>query len=101
MSGSEESTRSMTRGMLGDLDDFDGAKVSVGHLSSRLKAWLALLEGTRADQAWIDELRSLRNEVEVVSAFFVESGRSELLEDERRQLGAIIVHLREALVAHQ
>jgi hypothetical protein len=33
----------------------------------------------------IVKIRSFRNEVEVVSAFYIESGRSELAEDDRWQ----------------
>jgi hypothetical protein len=38
--------------MLGDLDDFDNARISADQLSSILKARLALLKRTSSDQAW-------------------------------------------------
>jgi len=96
----EDVTRSIAREMLQDLKEFDDLKLTVDQLAYRLKARLALLADARADDAWVDELRSLRNEIEVVSAFFIESGRPELTEGEQRQLADIVGELREALVEY-
>ncbi|MDQ1712819.1 MAG: hypothetical protein QOE45_2269 [Frankiaceae bacterium] len=42
----------------------------------------------------------MRNQIEVVNAFLIESGRSSLNEDERREVEDILGVLRAALVAY-
>lgn len=62
-----------------------------GRAVSRWTAWcgskrrIAALQGV-ADQEWIEELRSAWWQLESVNAFWIESGRAELTEDERREV---------------
>ena len=94
------SIRSIARDMIGDLQDYDAATISLWRLSSNLKGRLALLEDVGADQAWVDELRTLRNAIEYVSAFFIESRRTQLTEDEKREVNDVIDELRAALISY-
>jgi hypothetical protein len=92
--------RSITRHMVSDIDRFDGRPAALDDLSFSLKANLALLDQAGADTAWIEELRALRNQVEVVNAFFIESRRLDLTDEERREIGEILDEMRQALVEH-
>jgi len=79
-----EAIRQLARDMILEIDRFVIEAVSVDHLSSTLKVLLAAMAEAQADAEWIGELRSLRNEIEYVSAFWLESGREGLDADERR-----------------
>lgn len=92
--------RVIARQMADDVERFDGQGSALDDLSFSLKANLTSLEQAGADQAWVEELRSLRNEIEVVNAFFIESGRPRLNDEERRQLGEILGELRQALIEY-
>jgi hypothetical protein len=92
--------RTIARQMASDLDRFGGDGDGLADLSFSLKARLALLEQAGADLTWVEQLRAFRNEIEVVNAFFIESGRCRPDEEERRQLREVMEELREALAEY-
>lgn len=92
--------REIANSMLADIDAYEAGRMSVDRLAFHLKSQIAALEQSAANAEWTEELRSLRNEVEYVSAFFIESGRAELNEDESNQLTAVLGELRAALVTY-
>lgn len=86
-------------GMRTVIEAFEADRCSIDRLAWELKSRLAALDQV-ADPQWVDELRSTRNQLEVVSAFFIESGRSALGDDERREVDDILGELRAALLAY-
>jgi hypothetical protein len=92
--------QTIARQMAYDLDEFNGDGTGLQKLSFSLKARLALLEQAGADTAWVEDLRTFRNEIEAVNAFFIESRRRQLNDDEQRKLRTVLEELREALVEY-
>lgn len=92
--------QSIARQMVGDVDAFRSGTIEIDDLSFTLKARLALIEQAGADHAWVEELRSFRNEIEVVNAVLIGAGRTRPDEGEQRQLREVLDELREALVEH-
>jgi len=69
----------------------------VGELSLQRLIWsieerLSIL-GELADPEWVDELRTLSNDLEYVNAFFIESGRDSLDEAERHDVSRTVGRL--------
>jgi hypothetical protein len=81
---SEDALAEQAADMVADVDRFLNGAMTIDRLSTALKIRLAAMEAADADTAWIDELRSLRNQIEYVNAFWLESGRGELDSDELR-----------------
>jgi hypothetical protein len=95
-----ERVRAIARHMMAETEQFTGAGSQLYTLSFSLKADLGLLSDAEADPEWIEELRSFRNELEVINAIFVESNRRELTPDEIRQVEDILSELRQSLVEY-
>lgn len=64
-----------------------------------LKSRISALQGA-ADQEWVEGLRSAWWPLESVNAFWIESGRAELSEDERREVAEALVELLPMLLAY-
>jgi hypothetical protein len=99
MTDYEDQSHDLIAHVRASIDAFDGSRLSIGRLSTDLRSQLAALESV-ADSRWVEELRAMRNQIEVVNAFLIESGRSSLNEDERREVEDILGVLRAALVAY-
>jgi hypothetical protein len=65
-------------------------------ISSALKMYIAALEGV-ADRDWVEELRTMRNDVEQTNASFLNSGRKALSDTERDEILDILGDLKTAL----
>lgn len=96
----DDRIRTIARRMADDISRCEGNGRELNNLSYSLKANLALLVESGADLAWVEELREFRNEIEVINAFFIESGRTSLNDEEQRQLDEVMGELREALVEY-
>ncbi|MCC6497946.1 MAG: hypothetical protein IT193_16965 [Propionibacteriaceae bacterium] len=70
--------------MVVDLSSFLEGGMSIDQLSTVLKIRIAAMAASGADPAWVDECRSLRNEIEYINAFWLESGRPHLDDEESR-----------------
>ena len=70
--------------MVVDLSSFLEGGMSIDRLSTVLKIRVAAMEAAGADPAWVDECRSLRNEIEYINAFWLESGRPHLDDEDSR-----------------
>jgi hypothetical protein len=86
-------------GMREAIQDFDDDKLNIERLAWNLKTRIAALRQV-ADDAWADELKALWNQLEVINAFFIESGRDDLTADERREISEILNELRAAIAAY-
>ncbi|KRE60036.1 hypothetical protein [Nostocoides sp. Soil756] len=86
------------RQMIMDIDQFIGGTMTIDRLSNVLKIRLAAMEASGADFAWVAELRSLRNQIEYVNAFWLESGCDRLGVDDLRAATEAADELRAALV---
>jgi hypothetical protein len=80
-----EQVRSLVEGMLEAVASYRDGRLSLDRLVWELKSRIAALAGV-ADQEWVEELRSAWWQLESVNAFWIESGRAELTEDERRDV---------------
>lgn len=86
--------------MIGDIETFESGRLSIDRLSASLKGQLAALNQAGADPAWVDELRALRNQVECVNAFFLNSGRAALTSEEFDEAHQALGELRQALTEY-
>ena len=82
----------LVRRIVADARAFREGRLSIQGLSEDLKLSIAALLQF-ADPDWVEELRVFRNRVEYVNAFFFESGRADLTEEERRSVDAILEEL--------
>lgn len=94
----QDKIHSIAMQMVEDTESFLDRRTTIDQLSYTLKARIGLLVQEGADSTWIDELRALRNEVEVVNAFHIESGRDQLTESEIRELNETLSELRSRLL---
>ena len=78
------------------LDLFSAGAISSDRLSWCLKSGISAL-GLLDDSEWVEELRTVRNDIEYVNAFFIESGRELLGDNERQEIGALIIRFRSTL----
>lgn len=95
-------TETLTRAVAGirnAIAAFRDDRLPVDRLSWELKNHLSQLDGV-ADEAWVDELRGFRNQVEYVSAFWIESGREQLTDEERRDVELTLSELEAALTVY-
>jgi hypothetical protein len=95
----DDQVRGLVEGMRESIEAFDVDRLPIDRLVWELKSRLAALQQI-ADTKWVEELSSIRNQLEVVSAFFIESGRSSLSEEEHREVGDILAELRAALIPY-
>ena len=95
----DERAVELVSGMRDLIAAFEAGRLPVDRLSWELKSRIAALDDL-ADREWVDELRAIRNQIEVVNAFHIESGRSALTADERRDLEAAIGEMKVALTAY-
>jgi hypothetical protein len=79
---------------------FEAGDLSIHRLSWDLKSRVAALDGI-ADLQWVEQLRTMRNEIELINAVSIESGRSALTDTERREACDILKGLKVALEAHR
>lgn len=93
----DDRIKTIVRRMADDVERFEGDGRALNNLSYSLKANLALLAESGADLAWVEELLGFRNEIEVINAFYIESGRTRLNDEEQCQLEEVMGELREAL----
>jgi hypothetical protein len=89
----------LVQGMRDAIDDFEHQRLSIDRLAWELKSRIAALREV-ADEAWVDELKAIWNQLEVINAFFVESDRKSLTDDERRDAEEVLGELWAALVAY-
>ncbi|HCO03496.1 MAG TPA: hypothetical protein DIT48_09095 [Actinobacteria bacterium] len=94
-----EQARWLVEGMRKAVEAFEADHLSINSLVWALTSRIGAL-GHIADAEWVEELRSMRNQLEVVNAFFIESGRTSLNDKERREVGDTLGELRAALVAY-
>jgi hypothetical protein len=89
----------LVSGMRDVIASFEEGRLPLDRLSWELKSRIAALDEF-VDREWVDELRAIRNQVEVVNAFFIESGRSDMTEEERSDVEAAIEEMKAALTAY-
>lgn len=85
MTETTEQVRALVEGMREAAASYRGGGLPLDRLVWELKSRIAALQGV-ADQEWVEELRSAWWQLESVNAFWIESGRAELTEDERREV---------------
>lgn len=85
MSEAAEQVRTLVEGMRGAAGSYRDGRLPLDRLVWELKSRISVLQGV-ADQEWVEELRSAWWQLESVSAFWIESGRAELTEDEQREV---------------
>lgn len=92
-----EHVRLLTEGMREAADAFEEGRLPLDRLVWELKSRISALQGV-ADDEWVEELRSSWWQLEYVNAFWIESGRSNLTEDERRRITMALEELRPMLI---
>lgn len=85
MTEPNEQVRALVDGMREAAASYRNGRLPLDRLVWELKSRIAALQGV-ADQEWVEELRSAWWQLESVNAFWIESGRAELTEEERREV---------------
>jgi len=85
--------------MLNAITRFESDDLAIGRLSWELKSRLAALGGI-ADRQWVERLRTMRNQIDLIHAVFSESGRATLSDAERQEVRDILDELKAALQRH-
>lgn len=83
-------------GIRNAIRSYEEGKLGLQRLIWSIEERLSILEDG-ADPAWVDRIRTLSNDLEYVNAFFIESGRAVLEEDERRDVGQTVDRLKELI----
>src|SRR5438034_4193487 len=78
---------------------FEEGRASLSGLSTRLHGLISALDAV-ADHEWVEELRSMRNQLEFVNAVFIDSGRGELTDQERQAIEDTLGELRGSLIVY-
>jgi hypothetical protein len=86
-------------GMREAIQTFERGQLRIDRLAWELKSRIALLRDV-SDKAWADELKAIWNQLEVINAFFIESGRDSLTDEERKELDAVLDEMGAALVSY-
>lgn len=94
-----EHVRLLVEGMREAADTFEDGGLTLDRLVWGLKSRISALQNL-AEHEWVEELRSSWWQLEYVNAFWIESGRSELSEDERQQIAMALEELRPLLVEY-
>jgi hypothetical protein len=89
----------LTTGMLSSIQAFHDGQLTIDRLAWKLKSAIAALREV-ANEAWVDELKAIWNQLEVINAFFIESGRETLDADERKDADEVLEELRNAITAY-
>ena len=82
--------------MLRTSQAFEDGELPVDRLSSDLKGIIAALSHI-ADLEWVERIRTMRNQIELINAIYLNSGRSALTPIERQEVKESLSDLREAL----
>lgn len=96
---SATSVEFVAQGMRESLTAYRDGRLSISGLSTELKIRLAAFNDD-VDPAWIEELRTMRNGIEVVNAIYLESGRASLTAEEGAEVEALIDELSAALTPY-
>jgi hypothetical protein len=85
MTDVSEQLRSLVDGMRKAVGSYRAGALSLDRLVWELKSRIGALQPV-ADREWVEELRSAWWQLEYVNAFWIESGRSDLTDEERRNV---------------
>lgn len=93
------SESNLVEGMRVAARSFTAGQLHIDRLAWELRSRIAALREV-ADEAWVEELKAIWNQLEVINAFFIESGRDQLNAEERKEVDEVLDELRAALVAY-
>ncbi len=86
-------------GMRQAIRDFEEGRLSIDRLAWQLKSRIAALRQV-TDEAWVDELKAIWNQLELINALFIESKREVLNPDERSAAVEVLNELLAALAIY-
>lgn len=89
----------LVEGMRSAILAFEEGRLRLDRLAWELKSRIAGLQQF-ADEAWVDEIKGIWNQLEVTNAFFIESGRETPDSDERKDVAQVIDELQAALTEY-
>ena len=89
----------LVKGMRDAIRDFEEERLNIDRLAWELKSRIAALRYV-ADQAWADELKGIWNQLEMINAFHIESGKRNLDPKERKEVEEVLDAFRAALLAY-
>lgn len=96
----EDSTLNMlVAGMRQAIGAYGAGALRLDQLAWELKSRIAALREV-GDESWCDELKSMWNQLELVNAFYIESGRDALSADENNQVSEILDEISAAIVPY-
>jgi len=86
----------LVHGMQVAMQDFETGRLRIDRLAWELKSRIAALHRF-SDPSWAEELKSIWNQLEMVNAFFIDSGREVLTNDELKEVKEILAEFSSAL----
>jgi hypothetical protein len=89
----------LIEGMLNSICAFEEGVLRIDRLAWELKSRIAGLHQF-ADGVWADDLKEIWNQLEMINAFYIESGREALNSEERQNVTQVIDELRAALISY-
>ena len=99
MSGQQVSVWSLAEEMRASVTSFEAGTLRLDRLAWELKSRIAVL-GDIGDAAWADELKSIWNQLELINAVVLDSGRASPSENERKEVHEILGELVTALTPY-
>lgn len=94
-----EQVRFLVEGMREAADAYHAGRLPLDRLVWELKSRIAALQDV-ADHEWVEELRSGWWQLESINAFWIESGRAALTEDEQSEISEALDELRPMLLEY-
>ena len=89
----------LVNGMQVAMQDFGAGRLRIDRLAWELKSRIAALHQF-SDPSWAGELKDIWNQLEMVNAIFIDSGREVLTDDELKEAREILTELGSALSAY-
>lgn len=99
MSDASDKASPLVRGMQESILAFERGGIGIDRLTWDLKSRISALRSVTND-AWADELKSIWNQLEVVNAFFIDSGRRTLSANEETEVREILDELSAAIARY-
>src|SRR5262249_49459845 len=99
MNDTPEKTIFLINGMQASILAFKNGELAIDRLAWELKSRISALRDT-ADKAWADDLKDIWNQLEVVNAVFIDSGRDALNVAENNEVHEILEELSAAITKY-
>jgi hypothetical protein len=99
MNESNAQVAALVNGMQVAMQDFETGRLRIDRLAWELKSRIAAIRQF-SDPSWAEELKGIWNQLEMVNAIFIDSGREVLTNDELKEVREILAEFGSAISAY-